>query len=83
MHRSDLDNVPHLFAFEDAVSSTASHPGNIQQLSTVDHVVVCQNRQNQVQTIAIMKTNPLVLQRTRPLPPLENTDCPRPPKELQ
>jgi hypothetical protein len=31
----------HLFALQNAVSSTAGHTSNVQKLRTVDHVVIC------------------------------------------
>jgi hypothetical protein len=41
MHGTNLDHMPNLFALEDAVAPAAGHAGDIQQLGTVDHMVVC------------------------------------------
>ena len=41
MHRADLDHVPGLFGLQDPVTAASGHPGDVQQLSAVDHVVVC------------------------------------------
>ena len=41
MHRTDLDHMSRLFALQDSVSATSCHPSDIQQFSSVDHVVVC------------------------------------------
>lgn len=41
MHGSNLDNVAHFFALENAISSTAGHTSYVQELRAVDHVVVC------------------------------------------
>jgi len=40
VHWSDLDDMSDLFTFQDAVTASASHARHVQQLGTVDHVVV-------------------------------------------
>ena len=40
MHRSDLDNMPHLLALQDAVAPTSSHASNIEKFRSIDHVIV-------------------------------------------
>lgn len=40
MHGANLDNVSCLFALKDAVSSTSRHAGNVEKLSSIDHVIV-------------------------------------------
>lgn len=40
VHGTNLDHVSDLFGFEDTVSSTSRHASNVQQLGTVDEMVV-------------------------------------------
>lgn len=40
MHRADLDNMSNLLALQNAVPSSSGHTSHIQQLGSVDHVVV-------------------------------------------
>lgn len=44
MHRTDFNNVSSLFALQNAVATTPRHAGDIQQLGTVNHVVVFTSR---------------------------------------
>lgn len=40
MHWPDLNNVPLLLTFQDAISASSGHSSNVEQLGSVDHVVV-------------------------------------------
>lgn len=40
MHGSDFDDMSHLLALQDAISSTSSHSSNVEKFGTVDHMVV-------------------------------------------
>jgi hypothetical protein len=40
MHRANLDHVTNLLTLQDAVSTTSRHPRDVEQLCSVDHVVV-------------------------------------------
>lgn len=40
MHRANLHNVPHFLALENTVSPTSGHSRHIQQLRTINHVVI-------------------------------------------
>jgi len=44
VHRPNLDNMSGLLALENAVATSPRHAGDIQQLRTVDHVVVFSTR---------------------------------------
>lgn len=41
MHRADLDYVPRLLGLQDPVTTASGHLGHVQQLGSVDHVVIC------------------------------------------
>jgi hypothetical protein len=45
MHRTYLHDVTNLFAFEYPISPSSRHAGNVEQLGTIDHVVICESRQ--------------------------------------
>lgn len=40
VHGANLDNVSCLLALKDAISSTSRHAGDIEKLSSIDHVIV-------------------------------------------
>lgn len=40
MHRANLDHMSDLLAFQDTIASPTCHSCHVQQLGTVDHVVV-------------------------------------------
>lgn len=40
VHRTNLDNVPYLFALEDTVAASASHARDVEEFGTINHVVV-------------------------------------------
>ena len=40
VHRTDFDDMTDLFAFQDTITTTTSHAGDIEQFGAVDHVVV-------------------------------------------
>lgn len=40
VHGTDFDDMTDLFAFQNTVTTTASHAGDIEQFGAVDHVVV-------------------------------------------
>lgn len=40
VHRTNLDHVSVFLALQNAVATTARHASNIEQLGTVDHVVI-------------------------------------------
>ena len=40
MHRSNLDNVPNLFAFEYTIAPAPRHPSDIEEFGTINHVIV-------------------------------------------
>ena len=44
VHGSNLHHVSCLLALQDAITASASHAGNIQQLRAIDHVVVFSSR---------------------------------------
>lgn len=48
MHGPNLHNVAHFFALENTISSTTSHPGNVQELGAIDHVIICAERVSQI-----------------------------------
>ena len=41
VHWADFDNVLLLLALEDTVSSTTGHSCNVQELGSIDHMVIC------------------------------------------
>lgn len=41
VHWPDFDDVSNLFTLQDTVSSTSGHTSHIQELRTVDHMIVC------------------------------------------
>lgn len=43
MHWPYLDDMAGLLAFQDTISAAPSHTGHIQQLGSVDHVIICLN----------------------------------------
>lgn len=43
MHGANLDHVTNFFALENAISTTTGHASNVQQLGTVDHMVICRH----------------------------------------
>lgn len=40
VHRTNLDNMAKFLAFQDTVSATSGHACNVQQLRSIDHMVV-------------------------------------------
>lgn len=40
VHRPNFDHMTDLFAFQDAITATTGHSSHVEQLGTVDHVVV-------------------------------------------
>lgn len=40
VHGADLDNMANLFALQDAVSTATSHSSDIEQLGSINHVVI-------------------------------------------
>lgn len=40
VHRTNLDHMTDLFTLQDTVTTTASHTSDIEQLGTVDHMVI-------------------------------------------
>lgn len=40
VHRADLDDVSRLLTLQDTISAASCHASDIEQLGTVDHVVV-------------------------------------------
>lgn len=40
VHGANFDNVTRLLALENSITSSSCHPSDIEQLRTVDHVVV-------------------------------------------
>lgn len=40
MHWANLDNMSILLAFENAITTASGHTGNVQELCTVDHMIV-------------------------------------------
>lgn len=43
MHGSNFDHVPSLLTLQDSVSSSSGHASNVEKLSAVYHVVVCED----------------------------------------
>jgi len=41
MHWTDLDNLAILLSFQQAITATSCHVGDIQQFGTIDEAVVC------------------------------------------
>lgn len=41
MHRPNLHHMPHFLALENSISPAPSHARNIQELSAIDHVIIC------------------------------------------
>lgn len=41
MHWANFHNMAKLFALENSITSTAGHASYIEQLCTIDHVVIC------------------------------------------
>lgn len=46
MHRANFHHMAKLFALENSVTSTTGHASYIEQLCTIDHVVVCGKRKS-------------------------------------
>lgn len=42
VHRADFHDMTDLLTLQDSIPSTAGHARNVEQLCTVDHVVVCE-----------------------------------------
>lgn len=40
MHGTDFDDMTDLFAFQNTITTTARHAGDVEQFGAVDHVVV-------------------------------------------
>lgn len=40
MHWSNFDHMPNLFTLQNPITSSPSHSSNVQQLGTVDHMVI-------------------------------------------
>lgn len=41
VHRANFHDVANLLTLEDSIPSATGHARNVEQLGTVDHVVVC------------------------------------------
>lgn len=41
VHGANLDDMPYFLTLENSISSASRHAGNIEQLSSIDHMVVC------------------------------------------
>lgn len=41
MHRANLDHMAQLLALQNTITAATSHSRHIEQLGTVDHMVVC------------------------------------------
>jgi hypothetical protein len=40
VHRSDFHHMADFLAFENAITSTPSHAGDVEQLRAIDHVII-------------------------------------------
>lgn len=40
MHGPDLDHVPSLLRLQNAITSASSHPSNVEELCSIDEVVI-------------------------------------------
>jgi hypothetical protein len=75
MHWSNLDDVSHLFTLKNPVSSTSSHPSNIQKLRSINHVIVCKILVSSFRlNLKRLDTYPLVEQHKLPWLRLESTN---------
>ena len=41
MHGANLDYMANLLALQDTVATATGHASNVEQLGTIDHVVIC------------------------------------------
>lgn len=65
VHGADLDNVAHFFALENAVAAATRHPGHVEQLGAVDHVVVFAPRHTDALDFDLEAQRALVLPQRR------------------
>ena len=82
MHGANLDHMANLLALQDTVATTTGHASNVEQLGTIDHVVIYsllvvsswgkkKKKKNQLSS-----AYPLCAQHTRLWLPLDSRDFP-------
>lgn len=65
MHRANFHNMAKLFTFENSITSTTGHASYIEQLCTIDHVVVCERkRKSQSKKKKDIPNQPFPIERT-------------------
>lgn len=65
MHRTNLHNVPRLFALENAVATSPRHAGDIEQLRTVNHVIILSSRHANAFSLDLKAQAALVFPQSR------------------